>query len=377
MKNHYKRDSGQKAMMDKNLKHEKQRNRRNIFIALICVILFQIIVYYRSAILLQNWISTNENSKTIDISSNIEEKNDIKTIDASLNMKNNDTYIRRWGCNRNETPFIFIHIGKSGGGSILSQMEVSVISKQKFCKNKFREKDYNQCNASTPIGMAIACPLAIKDITQCRSCNPLKETCEMAYGGHSFLGYEMRYLPQFYLTKWWKSNYNLLPQFPFHQLNGNNSKFLPILNAFKTLQPRNDQWCITSEANFSRLFSIEDQMRYHACSTLIQPYIDDLAYQHFFHSTIHNQIDWSFLYASMPVLRSIVVREPFSWLLSKLFWHFNKKKAGEICDNIDIATNASVIGRSLQNNLTYGWADRYSTKYLIYLCGVGKNVFTH
>jgi len=35
--------------------------------------------------------------------------------------------IRSWGCNRTETPFIFVHIGKAGGGTVRRRIAISAL----------------------------------------------------------------------------------------------------------------------------------------------------------------------------------------------------------------------------------------------------------
>jgi len=35
--------------------------------------------------------------------------------------------IRSWGCNRTETPFIFVHIGKAGGGTVRRRIAASAL----------------------------------------------------------------------------------------------------------------------------------------------------------------------------------------------------------------------------------------------------------
>ena len=50
----------------------------------------------------------------------------------------NTKEIRRWGCNRTETPLIFVHIGKSGGGIVGSRIEASSLN---YTKEKPRQVD--------------------------------------------------------------------------------------------------------------------------------------------------------------------------------------------------------------------------------------------
>jgi len=122
-----------------------------------------------------------------------------------------------------------------------------------------------------------------------------------------------------------------------------------------------------------------------------------------------NQINWSPLYASMPVLRSTMIREPISWLLSKFFWH--KFDDGDVvCDDVTAATQftegafefslreQTYISPEIENHggkdygmnyfdsledrddkvstpngdrvsAPHGWANRFAMQYILYLCG--------
>jgi len=65
---------------------------------------------------------------------------------------------------------------------------------------------------------------------------------------------------------------------------------------------------------------------------------------------------WSPLYAALPVLRTTVLREPFTWLVSKYFWHWNtffrNKEPAHSCDSDDTE-----------------WMDDFATEYILKLCG--------
>jgi hypothetical protein len=84
---------------------------------------------------------------------------------------------------------------------------------------------------------------------------------------------------------------------------------------------------------------------------------------------------WTPLYASLPVLRVTVMRNPFSWLVSKYFWHRTAQEqiSGSTCDNIDEAIlNNSVLHRprALEMKMTHtGWITRMALGYIMYLCG--------
>jgi hypothetical protein len=59
------------------------------------------------------------------------------------------------------------------------------------------------------------------------------------------------------------------------------------------------------------------------------------------------------LYASLPLQRVTILREPWSWLVSKFFWHHDLDTDKE-CDDLEYAED---------------WANRYILQYTTYLCG--------
>jgi len=87
--------------------------------------------------------------------------------------------------------------------------------------------------------------------------------------------------------------------------------------------------------------------------------------------------DWSSVYASMPVLRTVMLREPLSWLVSKFFWRsFNpgyqlgmsgtKYYNLSTCDNSHIATTTSLEERLRP---VADWVSLASRTYIYALCG--------
>ena len=127
--------------------------------------------------------------------------------------------IRRFGCHRTETPLIFVHIGKSGGGSVRARFAaaaqnytrekwqdpgednhfypVSTGANARFCNSlnsnhrkpnsKIQSISFEgnvKCNATTPIGMAVACP----EKTRCEGCELETKDCHVVYTGHNIMG---------------------------------------------------------------------------------------------------------------------------------------------------------------------------------------------
>jgi len=309
----------------------------------------------------------------------------------------NTREIREWGCNRTETPFIFVHIGKSGGGSVRSRIEASCLN---YTKEKPRQVDDSYyplaghekarfvnscfathlpstertfegtapCHASTPLGQAIGCPETLQrirvrqDIRRHGECDEDSVTCNLVYMGHNFFGSELHWLPIQYLRKWWNARW------------GHVTAVTPL---WERLMP-NRKWC--SAKNTSRpVLSKMYVDTYEECSVPLQREVDTKAIHAL---TDQLSIDdsqvitsWSPLYASLPVLRVTVMRDPFTWLISKYFWHRTKedKENNSTCDNIaeGILRNTGVPRPHEldMDNSGPGWISRMSLGYIMYVCG--------
>lgn len=316
-----------------------------------------------------------------------------------LPVPSNKSEIRRWGCNRTETPLIFVHIGKAGGGSVRARIAasslnytrkrlketddsyypVSVTEKARYVSSCYSnwllsyEKTFEgtrPCHASTPIGRAIACPETTTHLyRQCRQqrhgeCDPFSATCHLVYAGHNFFGSEMHWLPVPYLNQWWIS------------LSDQDNAVTPL---WDKLLP-NNSWC--SSKNQSRPMGHRiDLQEYDECSVPLQREVDFKAIQTLTGQMSHDKsqaiTSWSPLYASLPVLRVTIIRDPFSWLLSKYFWHRSKEdiKNNSTCDNIaEALSTGNKNGLPRPNELDMdnsgpGWISRMSLGYIVYLCG--------
>jgi hypothetical protein len=88
----------------------------------------------------------------------------------------------------------------------------------------------------------------------------------------------------------------------------------------------------------------------------------DTAFDQFWNTIVSNDTtinitNYGPLYASLPVHRVTLLREPFSWLNSKFAWH-KIGKSGEIrCDDVEQAVQ-------------HRWAREYLLDHLMHLCGV-------
>jgi hypothetical protein len=151
----------------------------------------------------------------------------------------------------------------------------------------------------------------------------------------------------------------------------------------ETLQPGNTEWCPLGERLARPQNQVDYEQQYAQCSGRLMQLADKEAFHAVqrrpkfmasqpSHSLQHPfDIDWSPLYASMPVLRVTVIRDPYSWLVSKFMWH---KVGGSStkCDDIETATmfkppNEEDLMPGKKKGR--GWVHRMATNYITYLCG--------
>eukprot|EP00531_Pseudo-nitzschia_arenysensis_P001738 CAMPEP_0116117408 /NCGR_PEP_ID=MMETSP0329-20121206/1556_1 /TAXON_ID=697910 /ORGANISM="Pseudo-nitzschia arenysensis, Strain B593" /LENGTH=535 /DNA_ID=CAMNT_0003610969 /DNA_START=362 /DNA_END=1969 /DNA_ORIENTATION=- len=406
------------------------------------------------------------------------------TTEFSLDTINADKdSIRKWGCHRTETPLIFVHIGKAGGGEIRERLAGSAqnfsrkfwhatkddehfypiysdpSNRQNFRRAKFCNSNNQNimiplnnktirltnrktsfegdmfCNATTPFGMAIACPmghrsrrLAFYQSQMCLGCNDEyyletqyyrklnpNETerdlnllvhppdpsriCDTVYVGHNTMGAELNWLPPRYLKEhWWeKSPWKKVGDERFDRyweslLSDRNHRAQEVLKYLKypSLQQRyselvkNDtdspKWCPNGysahgikEPYFHRASHHNNDWessssRYENCTLPIGQAADGLFRDLWKKSKStfsgnQSYIDdnnYSPVYASMPLQRITMIREPFSWLISKFFWD----------QKVYLRLSCQDIHASSHENPTISWIELYSYQYLIYLCGI-------
>ena len=162
---------------------------------------------------------------------NFKHSNIKNASDEEVESESDENQIRKWGCNRTETPFIFVHIGKEGVGTIRSAIAFGArnVTKKKFHlkddsfyliddngthayfvnsdraravpyfeKNSF--EDTIPCEATTPLGL-IGC----MDPNQyMKGCDRLKDKiCRHVYVGHNFIGNEMTWSTRHQLEQWY------------------------------------------------------------------------------------------------------------------------------------------------------------------------------
>ena len=215
------------------------------------------------------------------------------------------------------------------------------------------------CHATTPLGAAVACPEHLRALREScpYGCSPDDDDdeCRQVYMGHNIVGAEWHWLPYKVLQSWWQTQYqSIVPSTLYDRM----AQYLA------TLAPDNDDWCpYNNDDNDndnsgarSRPHNRRDyQHKFLPCSVPLAHAVDHLAYQVLAHvqqtqgqqqqlsadhpkgdrhapgaspqraletsSAVSPHLhDWSSFYASLPVLRTTIVREPWGWLVSKFFW---------------------------------------------------------
>lgn len=239
--------------------------------------------------------------------------------------------VRHWGCGLTATPFVFVHIGKAGGGSMRRAIARAghnltethrkswAEGNQYFTTSAADEEDFirfcnsghvqhwpdrrgsyegtQECAAMTPYGQALACPEWTYMIEgHCR------ENAKVVYVGHNGFGSDIHWLPRDVLAKWWWGNASSSPPGDLRH----PCWFSP------AWQAGNSKRCCGQPGSRK-----EWRDTFEKCWAPLADEIDGAAV------VVGDGIDKSYsdVYASLPTLRAVVLREPFSWLQSKYFWH--------------------------------------------------------
>jgi len=320
--------------------------------------------------------------------------------------------IRKWGCGLKQTPFVFVHIGKAGGGNIrrriaasavnftrdatewaetnkdeayypiLDEQNKEVVAKARFCSSgqfSYRptaESGFETvvpCSASTPLGLAIACAGGPEKGMEayCGGDPTNRESAHVVYVGHNNIGSELHWLPVPILEEWWRNHWA-------ESANGTKDGAL-ISRTWPTMDGK-QAWC----GRFKRpLYHTSEKKRvqsYVECGKNMQVGIDKAALSILSQQRVPLRTSrdrgkaYAALYASLPVLRVTMLRDPFSWLASKFLWHNIAAKSGLKCDDIESAsfgagTTDSKGSVVLGSKTGPGWARRQSLKYLYGICG--------
>ena len=413
--------------------------------------------------------------------------------------------IRRWGCNRSETPLIFVHVGKAGGGQIRARLalaardyhrsEWSNISgdnhffpirdtdssnsssynatgavqhrRGRFCNSRYGHANFipeegslepkknfegsHYCSATTPLGMAIACPSGFHVAHQrgfvsslCSGCDdeyyleieylkgveiedlaavtkkvvdppPPGHTCDIVYTSHNYVGNEISWLPPRYLKEhWWdnspwkeerttsggsssssnaKALADELEPIWATLLHDRKDRKIQALHALKSAVSEEaasmakqaledtpeetigteDRWCpagyqgirVRGQSYNRPRYTNEkwnlNKDRFERCTEPIGKTVDR-AFQELWNE--HHPDDGSFnyspLYASMPLHRATMLRDPWTWVMSRFHWD-KMLVANNDCRDVTVP-----LYNDAENP---GWIEFLSMDYLLQLCG--------
>jgi len=316
----------------------------------------------------------------------------------------NPNVIRKWGCNLTASPLIFVHIGKAGGGSVRARFAASALNytrgsrgkswakvtdgsyydvmgnRSYFCNSGHSNRRPNMdartfegqllCEATTPIGRAVACPeptqaSASGSGKRCTvpGCDVGSDSCHQVYVGHNAVGSEFHWLPPKVLRRFWDGI-----SMPGTKRHPDDVAYID--RAIHSLDPATKQiWCRSSHrgpAAWRPHTAEEYTSLYNQCSKALAFSVDEKATEvlgkrlpQFYpptttgtRSRVQYMASWAPVYASLPVLRTTVVREPFSWLVSKYFWHYRRMFQGTKCSDPDTR-----------------WTEVFATEYIMKLCG--------
>jgi hypothetical protein len=283
----------------------------------------------------------------------------------------------------NEHHIVALCIGKSGGGSVRRRIASASLNFSANATNWYKDPgayypiSVNQkivkgklcnglhpnflidaeaitvegtlpCGATTPLGHSIGCPYTSRR----HFCDLDSASCPVVYIGHNWLGSEMHWLPARYLANWWRDY--------------DGDEWI----ASKLESIHNESWCKDGLSAKNQLRKKRRPMssyveNYETCNAPLEREADEMAATLFDGTT-----DWSPVLASMPVLRVTMLRDPFSWFISKFFWHSLDQHT--TCENIEFATRRAGIfplNGTWWDTPDPGWAHRMALVMILYICG--------
>lgn len=321
-------------------------------------------------------------------------------------MKWIDEPIRSWGCNIMETPFIFVHIGKAGGGEIRRKIASAAdnvtrnqwykarddkhfypikddktkknISHGRFCNSGWRNHRLRingdlegtfegtaACGATTPLGRMVACPDRRKD--RCEECAIDSDSCRTIYTGHNYLGSELHWLPPKVLKRWWTDVWSFSKEIDTNF----SSTFASDLD-ITSVNAINDTHCKPNLHSVLKVRRMTERWIEERCSDPLGASIDTqtkMFWEKVEEKIAHSRrYKYSTIYSSLPVRRATMMREPYSWLLSKYFWQ-NINSHNKSCDDVEYAAGGNDIKYSINHDEGEGWINSFGLEYLLYLCG--------
>jgi hypothetical protein len=175
------------------------------------------------------------------------------------------------------------------------------------------------------------------------------------------MGSEFHWLPTKYLQKWWNATGKRL------LLTADGTKIgssLTVLDqGFEALIPKEGPfWC-----PWGLLHRPGWEMgirAFHKKCGIPLATMFDAAFRQVYESS-----NYSPFYASLPLHRVVLLRDPWTWIVSKLFWHRSKTKWIDSNGRMRSIHCHNLSHIQLPKSTMGGWANQHLFRYLSYLCG--------
>ena len=231
------------------------------------------------------------------------------------------------------------------------------------------------CTATTPIGRALACP-AYNQRNGCIGDIRSMQSSQVVYVGHNDFGNEINMLPLPYLQQWWRQHWATTE-------SRTNKPVDAISQQWHRLDP-NNTWC----GNMRRPWhDIKKQEMFNIwkCGKQMQDEVDKAAVESI---QKHMSMDtpseraraWSAVYSSLPLIRVVMIRNPFPWFASRFSWH-GLDEMGVVCDNVTNAVAIAPLNMTeevrihtvrewqVANRGAPGWIRSFALEKIYMLCG--------
>lgn len=200
---------------------------------------------------------------------------------------------------------------------------------------------------------------------------------------------ELHWLPTDYLLDWWKTTKwgrkledfvkNLIEYRFQNQGGGVHGEWK---TDAKALELMNHQLPENMDCPFEKLTFRQYHKFYEKCVQPQEQWMDEVTK----HVTGQDPLEYGAeLIASIPVMRVTVLREPFSWLVSKFYWHDHHimRNGSEVTADQAEPRNSMVTARLLKeghaevnivkcddiDTAVNGWLTNRAMTYIFYLCG--------
>lgn len=158
-----------------------------------------------------------------------------------------------------------------------------------------------------------------------------------------FSALELHWLPPQYLYDWWDTHWSVYPE---------EASSMILTTGIQSLAPHDESWC-PDQSQARPLDRSDIGKKYKQCGAPLASRMDS-EFKQFWQQQTNEISNYSPIYASLPLHRVVLLRDPFSYLLSQFIFHGHFKE-GIRCDDIESASDK--------------WAYNYTLKYIIYLCG--------